>query len=436
MYFFRHPAVGILGTLLIANTALAQQLVLPTLPSNIQTIAVATVNITNATITDQKENLFTISFDISNREGSQPQVKYGVELIKEGSYGQARADEKIYDETLNLAANSKEHRTITYQAPQGLTGEYSLFLSSKNTSGFPLAFAFVKKVTLNSTNTLGTVEVLPESCFLRVSGEADSLHYTPLQGVDISSTEYLTAECTAINNTNNQLSLTPHYETYYRSAYGDKVAHQGGSRDIITFKPRESKSFLVTLPKATKPQAYDVKLFLEEAGLPSNTVTFHYVLRGASATIQNIVLDKNSYQAGDTARLSFMWSPSADNFSGSRAGTGTGISSVSLTVTITGVDQKNCAAPQNQDLSPVLNDPRTIISIPITNVCENPRASITLRDSQGNILAEENFVFGKEEVSPVAERDDSTPAVIIVIVLLAALLIATLFYKKNETPLQ
>ncbi len=436
MYFLKNPTTAILGTFLVANTAFAQQLVLPTLPSNIETIAVATVNITNATITDQKENLFTISFDISNREGSQPQVKYGVELIKEGPSGQARADEKIYNETLNLPANSKEHRTITYQAPKSLKGEYSLFLSSKNTSGFPLAFAFVGKVTLNPGNTLGAAEILPESCFLRVSGEETSLHYTPLQGVDISPAEYLIAECIAINDTDNQLNLTPHYETYYRSAYGEKVAHQGGSADILAFKPHERKNFLVTLPRATKPQAYDVKLFLEEAGVPSNAVTFHYVLRGASATIQNIVLDKNNYQAGDTARLSFMWSPSADNFPGSRAGTGTGISSVSLTTTIIGADQKNCAAQQKQNLSPVLQDPQTIVLIPITSLCESPRASITLKDGQGNILAEENFVFGKEEVSPDTERTDSTPVIIIVTVLFVALLIATLFYKKNETRLQ
>lgn len=62
------------------------------------------------------------------------------------------------------------------------------------------------------------------------------------------------------------------------------------------------------LPKALEPQAYDVKVALKSSENTSNPIIIHYVLQGISATIQNLSLDKDFYNKGDTATLSFFWS--------------------------------------------------------------------------------------------------------------------------------
>src|SRR3989338_7530408 len=44
-------------------------------------VVVATVNIYDAEIVSQQGNIFSLSFDLSNREGAQPAVRYAVQLI-------------------------------------------------------------------------------------------------------------------------------------------------------------------------------------------------------------------------------------------------------------------------------------------------------------------------------------------------------------------
>ncbi len=172
------------------------------------------------------------------------------------------------------------------------------------------------------------------------------------------------------------------------------------------------------------------------------------MLRGASATIQNIILDKDYYQAGDTAQLSFMWSPSADSFPESRAGSGTAIPTVSLTATIVDADQKSCAEALNQILSQDFR--KTIIEIPvsITASCMNPHALLVLKDGQGNVLAEENFIIESTSVQKTTATSSipktTTVLLIKIIVGIFALLIlagiAFYLYKvkknKNETHIQ
>ncbi len=402
-----------------------------------QSITVATVNIYDAKIVAQKGNTITLSFDISNREGIQPQIKYGIELIKEDTQGQTRVDEKVYDEILSLSENSQVHKEITYQAPANLKGEYTILISSKNTNGFPLALAFVGKVILSTENNTETIDILPETCFLQVQGEKKTPSYIPLQGVDISSTENLIAVCTIVNNSNKQINLTPKYETRYRTSYGEIVPHEGGDVNPIILKPLEKKNFSLVLPKATKPQAYDIKVSLMDEGMTTNAVVFHYVLQGASATIQNILLDKDYYQNGDTAKLSFMWSSSADGFPESRAGIGTVIPTVSLTVKIVDVDKKSCITELNQILSQNSTKPMIEIPVSITASCMNPNVLIVLKDGQGNILAEESFII-KTTLAPQNTTPSSNTKTIVIILTILILAGITFYIKKinknkNET---
>ena len=260
-------------------------------------ITLATVNIYNATST-QKDNTLTISFDITNRVGVQPGVKYGIVLTKDNKGSQTVIDEYVSPETLNLGENSSIHKVVTYTVPANIFGTYSVWISSKNNSGFPFGLSSVGNVTLKSSN-MGFVSIIPESCFLTVKDEKGSPHYNALQGVDISSNENLIGHCTIENTTASSVALLPSFITHLHSTYGETVKQLGGDIQPLTILSKEKKTIEFELPKAEKAQSYDVSFALKNTNSTTNSVDFRYILRGASATIQNILLDKDSYKKGD-----------------------------------------------------------------------------------------------------------------------------------------
>lgn len=69
----------------------------------------------------------------------------------------------------------------------------------------------------------------------------------------------------------------------------------------VSLQPGEMKDISFVIPKPEKPQAYDVRVSLHDTTTNrpvSGNVVAHYVLRGASATIQNVSLSKASYAKG------------------------------------------------------------------------------------------------------------------------------------------
>src|SRR5690242_13047478 len=67
-----------------------------------QGTVVASVSISNVKIVSQNKRDFVLSFDLSNKIGIQPGVKYAVRLIKTSPINEVIADERVYEETLSL----------------------------------------------------------------------------------------------------------------------------------------------------------------------------------------------------------------------------------------------------------------------------------------------------------------------------------------------
>ena len=400
--------------------------------TNNQAVVIATVNIYEAKIVSQKDHDFVLSFDLANRKGAQAGIKYSVRLSKKTKNEMVLYDEKVYDELINLGENSKIHKEISYQAPSNLSGGFELYVFAKNSDGLPLGIGRAGVATLKGIQK--GITILPPTCFLQVEGEKNSPRYTLVQGVDIGSDENLIVTCSVSNASSSDITVTPVFETYYRTTFGEKVEQVGGSFEEVTLKPGDNKLTL-TLPKATKPQAYDVKLMLKERLMDeadkqsSNSVVFHYVLRGASATIQNVLFDKDYYQKGDTADISFLWSPSADGFFGSRAGQGTELSNVTLELSISDSDGLACSDVLQQALDP--NNQNLNLKIPIKEDCLNPEASVTLKDGSGAVIASREFAV---TTSPASTPPASMLGLYIVIALFILLIIASAAYfraKKN-----
>lgn len=376
-------------------------------------VVLATVNIQNAKIVSQEINKFHISFDISNREGTQSGVKYGVKLIKELGKSNVVVDEYIYPEVLSISANTTTKKEIVYIAPSNINGSYTIVVSLKNYSGLPLGSGIAGKVKIIST--LKTVEILPDTCVTYIAGKETS-NKTPItNSVSISPKDNLVLTCGAVNNGKTEISVTPIYETYLRSTYGSVTEQTGGDVTPIVFKAGEKKTISLSLPKATAPQLYGVKVSLKQGDEFSNSVVVYYMIKGLSATIQNFSLDKDYYNKNDTAKIAFFYNASS--------GDEKLAPSITLTASIVNEKGKNCITPINQVLTKV-----GLVEIPaniITN-CINPKASIELKDDKGNILDQKQLSFKTNEQPSKANNT------IIYIIIIVLAIIGFLYYRKNK----
>ncbi len=345
-------------------------------------VVLATVNIQNARVVSQADHTLSISFDISNRTGVQPSVRYSVQLVGVGTSTThvVFADEYVFPDTVSLDEHTSVHKDIVYTAPRGLMGRFEVYIQAESDTGFPLATADAGRATF--ATAVSGVGIAANTCYLTVQGEKGSPKYTLQQGVDIASTEQLLLHCSATNYSGASVALTPQYETRYRSVYGDSVAQTGGDASPIVLAPHETKQFSLVLPKASEPQAYDVLFSLVSGNSTSNTIAVLYVLQGSSATIQNIGLDKSGYPSGDTAVVSFFWSPSADGSPHSRLGT----SSPSATTAVITLQSGTtvCATPVTQ---PLTKNPLVRASLPVLAACANPQVTIKLLADDGTVLA-------------------------------------------------
>ena len=394
-------------------------------------VLLATVNVVDVKIISQEGSTFRVSFNLTNRQGIQTGVKYGVRLVSDAK-GAAVADEKVYPATLTLAENSSVVKEITYTAPENLSGSYTLYITSRNESGLPLALTPAGKVTLTAT-TKG-LAVDPTSCYLKIVGEKGSPHYNLVQGVDIASTENLVLTCTATNGESTALSAVPSFETHYRTIYGAIVKQVGGDSTPISFAAGEKKTFSITLPKAGEPQAYDVSTVLKSGSVSSNAIVAHYVISGSSATVQSIALDKNFYMKGDTATFSFAWSPSADDFPNSRIGKGSP-TVTSASVTMTDASGNACITPTQKSLSAGI---KINIALLLEKDCNNPHVSLSLVDAAGHPLAQKDLTIISPATSP--ESTSSTASPVSVLIALGVIVIiglgAYIMHRKKEVVIQ
>ncbi|PIW94705.1 MAG: hypothetical protein COZ85_03780 [Candidatus Moranbacteria bacterium CG_4_8_14_3_um_filter_34_16] len=364
-----------------------------------EAIILADVGIYNAKINSQDKNQLTISFRLDNGKQAQPDIIYAVSLKQKNAQGGSTVvDEKVYSEIINLAENQSIEKVISYTAPDYLAGNFEVWVISENSSGLPLGMAKAGEIKLSGTNQF--INIQPETCFLTIKGDSAKKKYLPNQGVDIKKEETLIATCDMQNTFNATQTVTPFFETYFRSMFGEKVNEE--TQTAITLNSNEKRTVDLILPKEEKPQAYDVALVLKNnAGkVISNRVVFHYVLYGASATIQNIRLDKNQYKKGETANLTFNWTASADSFPESRLG-GSQFSDLIVVVSINDSRGNACTRPTEKALKETDQMKNMAINIPITSDCSDPNGTARIKTADGKILDEQGFQLGeKNAVSP------------------------------------
>ncbi len=348
-----------------------------------QAVVVANVNVYEPTIVSQENGLLTVGFDIANNADlAQGDIKYGLDIVKATANGQTIVDSYVSPEVLALAAQTTVHKEIMYTIPSTLSGEYEVWVVSRTTSGMMLGLGRAGVSTFS--NTAPYVNILPETCLLTVSGETTT--YSLYQGVDVAPEEVLSFSCTLESHFDTDMTVTPAFSTHKRTRFGDVVETVPAVQESITLTAGEKRVVTLVVPKATTPQAYDVSVSLvnTENQAISNAVVAHYVLRGASATIQTATLNKASYAQGDTLSAHILWSPSADTFLDSRAGQGTTLPNTTIMFTVADASGTQCVEPITQ---PLLSTEQDItITAPVTTDCATPTMTITIKDDKGNVL--------------------------------------------------
>ena len=378
-------------------------------------VTVATVNIYDARIDFQDGNRIKLVFNLANREQAQPDVRYSVQLIKRENEDQTVVDEYIYSEVLSLGENQVIPKEIEYLAPQYLSGEFEVWLIAKNQNGLTFATVNPGKITFNGDNQY--LEIDPKSCYLTVNEE--DKHYMLEEGVDVKSEEKLIAHCDIINHNDSAVSFTPKFKTYWRTTFGQEVSTNQEDGDSQTLNAQEKRQFSFIIPKAQTPQAYDTVLELNKF---SNKINFHYVLRGLSATIQNLRLDKDYYQKGGVAKVSFFWSASADNFPGSRLGK-TDNGKMFADIKVSSLKNQTCFSLQKElDENLGVVEYESMVDVD----CQNPVVSVDIKDNNGNILDKKDFSI--ESKSMVSQADNSQVNKKLNIKLVVIIIIALLFF--------
>ncbi|MEA2112997.1 MAG: hypothetical protein U9P50_03470 [Patescibacteria group bacterium] len=327
-----------------------------------------------------EDNDISVSFDITNGEGAQSGIKYGIRLIEDGG----TIDEKVYTEVLDIGEMETLSRDLKYSAPAFLRGTYGLEIVARNEAGLPVAINNVGDIVLDGTGEY--LNIVNDSCYLIV-GEGNGENYNIRQGVDVAPEETLVLNCRVSNLTPEKVEFEPIFETHRRSTFGEIVFvnedNLNGTNNIES-EGIEMISFVI--PKPEIPQAYDTKVSLSGLNdngekITSNSIAIHYVVRGGSATVHNIKLDSGYYLEGDLAEVSFLWTPSADDFQDSRLGMGTKLDDVVIEGVIDGCSDRFYYTPNDNSFG------LASVSVPILKRCQDPKVSLLIK-SEEQILDE------------------------------------------------
>lgn len=402
-------------------------------------IQIATVNIYDAASTKINNKTYKISFLLTNREGIQPNVRYGIKLVRR--YSSDPVDLHLVNQEITLGENDQKEITLEYSIPDYISdGVYRMLIVAQNQNGLLLASSptsFPEKfIVIENSAGLDL-----ENCYLQVEGEGSDITYTIRQGVTINAgEETLIANCDIVNSSSKSGDVRLQLITHKRDQLGDILSNEI-LEETISLKGKSTQSVSFTLPVITTPQAYDVDAFLinEKGEKVSYSKYLHYVVAGDSATIQNVLLDKTDYLNNDKALLQLLWTGPADTFTYSRI-------PGEMRTYIADAEIKNQEGEHCGHISKTLTNPEVlgdeILTIDIIRDCPAAVAEVSISDGSGNVLdstkIDLNAPAKNIKINALVTNSSfsslSSLAIYTVLVVLALIVIAygILILKKNK----
>jgi hypothetical protein len=352
---------------------------------------VASVNIPQATIETSVENAFAISFELSNGEDVQDDVRYSVQLMQKMSRGYVLVDQHTYEESLSLNEHTSVQRTIIYTAPEMLSGKYTLLLSTANSSGFPYGTASLGEVDLVPVKK--GVEIIPGSC-------------------TVGNT---TVTCSVVSHIAGLVAVTPSLQVFSASTYGALQEESPSTLPSTVLKAGEKKSLVIPMPKITNPGTYTLAITLLFNNIESNTITLPYSVSGEYASIVTTSLDADYYAKGDTATVLLLWA-------GNRA--------VSAEVEMYSKRGALCG----KTAVPDIKKGKESILVSIQKECMNPRLEVRITTNEGVTLDQKNMTIQTTSRPQPSLWSGGTGIALGILILLVLIGVVTLLRKKKLSP--
>jgi hypothetical protein len=368
------------------------------------------VKIENLELISQKGNEINFSFVLKGGDRAESGIKYGVSLYPKEEY--VKLDEIAYPETLTVEKNSEIKKEVTYQAPSSLEGSYDIRVTTYNNQNITLGISDRLNITLSPVSKIA--KIVPTSCYLYETADETKTKKQDLV-LTMVSDKPLSLFCQLKNESQRELVVTPTYEIFKDSIYGEKIA-EAQKFENITLQAEEEKSVSWPMPTPTVINPEVVKVYLESGGVFSNSVFAKYSLEGnaQSTSIKNIFLDKTFYNKGDELSLSLLWFSSLNQ------------EDLILKVSVTDKKGKECL-PETIQTSPEKGN--TTVKENVLNKCANPNVLIKIEDTEGNILTEDSLAF-----ESVRKIDGSLITDIIILALIIILVVAgiVIFFVKPK----
>ncbi|NTW14528.1 MAG: hypothetical protein HGA31_05890 [Candidatus Moranbacteria bacterium] len=342
-------------------------------------------------IVRQNAGKLTMEFTLRNGGSTvQPDIRYGVEVLDASTSSTTPVDTQSFDETFSLKPGETVTKTVNYDIPESLQGVYRVQIVARTANGLLLG-----NTSIGTARFSGSGVILDAGkCYLTVNDAKTT--YTLTQGVDIKEGETLSIHC-PVRNPGSEKTVAPGYTTYERSSLGAKIGTTNAGQDLKI--QRGDSDITLIVPTQTKPQAYETVLTMIENGKSvSADLSFHYVIQGKSATIQNIQTDKASYKSGETALVSLYLSGIAGSFDGSRTDAAT-LSNPTVSLVMRNGTGATCSAVVKKSLAELQNGKAATASIevPVTVDCQDVVVSVTLADDSG-VLAEHSAAVSANTV--------------------------------------
>ncbi|OGD68457.1 hypothetical protein A2996_01560 [Candidatus Campbellbacteria bacterium RIFCSPLOWO2_01_FULL_34_15] len=348
-----------------------------------QFVVLADISLYDGKILRQDKNDFGLSFNIVNHGDVQPQIKYVVELVDKNGFP---VHKQYYEDVFSLNTGEDIVKEIKYTAPSNLKGEFEIIVSSGNEKGLDYGFVSFGIVNIDGD---GGLLINPFSCKLKIGEELFAVN----QGIDIDrSTESPVMECDIVNSSQNKISFIPVINIRERSSFGQSVEEKKFPE--VELLAGETKTLEFDVPLPEKPQAYDGDLILQNklGNNLSNMIPLHFVIRGESATVQNVSLDKDSYKEDEKINITFVLSGSAQNFLDARVRDQQQQELFAFVSITTGVFDRLCGEKEIKADSGVLN--MEIVSL---RDCKNPVIKAQVKNAEGNVLDENIFYVETKE---------------------------------------
>lgn len=388
------------SALLLLPVFVEASLISPDKKADLPTTLIATVNVYDASLKEEADGKFKISFNISNKIKIQPEVRYGVLLKKIGKEMNSDVDRKVFDEILTLSEGQSVAKEIEYEAPGYFFGAHEIILEIRTTQGLLLDYISVGRINLSGTSK--GAEINSEKCnFISANRNHENLLR---EGFYLEKEDSVVVKCPVKNNSSNSVSITPVLFMQNFSPYGEILSQN--KYDEIKLQPQEEKEFSVAIPSENKNSARVkfITLFFEKNGSIISNKTESYVFFQAenktSARILNVRFNKTDYFLGDTAELILNW----DGIISNEAGSYSQIQEIPFKADLLASNGDICADLSRQEMANTLvkqtGSDESKLSLHVIRSCPNPTLILSLLDERNNILAEGEYKITTHVLEP------------------------------------